>query len=78
MGYFEKCDATLEDNAVVFMVSEYPVIMSIEVKGNEEIKEKDILDAIGLKKFDILNTRLLKTGIGPHQGTLPAAGASTT
>ncbi|HPR55113.1 MAG TPA: outer membrane protein assembly factor BamA [Deltaproteobacteria bacterium] len=62
MGYFEKCDATFEDNTVVFMVNEYPVIMSIEVKGNEEVKEQDILDAIGLKKFDILNTRMLKTG----------------
>lgn len=68
MGYFEKCDATLEDNAVIFMVSEYPVIMSIVVKGNEEIKEKDILDAIGLKKFDILNTRLLKTGTDRIKG----------
>ena len=29
----------------------------------KEIKEKELLDAIGLKKFDILNTRLLKTSI---------------
>lgn len=68
MGYFEKCDATFEDNAVAFVVTEYPVIMSIEVKGNEEVKEKDILDAIGLKKFDILNTRLLKTGTDRIKG----------
>ncbi len=68
MGYFEKCDATFEDNAVIFMVTEYPVIMSIEIKGNEEIKEKDLLDAIGLKKFDILNTRLLKTGTDRIKG----------
>ena len=68
MGYFEKCDATFEDNAVVFVVTEYPVIMSIELKGNEEIKEKDILDTIGLKKFDILNTRLLKTGTDRIKG----------
>ncbi len=68
MGYFEKCDATLEDNAVVFMVKEYPVIMKIETKGNTEVKEKDILDAIGLKKFDILNTRLLKTSIDRIKG----------
>ncbi len=61
MGYFEKCDATFEENAVAFVVREYPVVMSIEVKGNEEIKEKDLLETIGLKKFDILNTRLLKT-----------------
>lgn len=68
MGYFEKCDATLEDDAVVFTVQEYPVIISIEVKGNTELKEKDILDTIGLKKFDILNTRLLKTSIDRIKG----------
>ena len=68
MGYFEKCDATFEDNAVVFLVNEYPIIIKIEVKGNKEIKEKDILDAIGLKKFDILNTRLLKTSIDRIKG----------
>ena len=68
MGYFEKCDATFEDNAVVFMVKEYPMIIKIEVKGNSELKEKEILDGIGLKKFDILNTRLLKTSIDRIKG----------
>ncbi|HVN72173.1 MAG TPA: outer membrane protein assembly factor BamA [Desulfomonilia bacterium] len=68
MGYFEKCDATFEDNNVTFVVQEYPVIINIETKGNKEVKEKDIMDAIGLKKFDILNTRLLKTSIDRIKG----------
>jgi outer membrane protein insertion porin family len=68
MGYFEKCDASFEKSSVTFQVKEYPVIMSIEVKENKEIKEKEILDAIGLKKFDILNTRLLKTSIDRIKG----------
>jgi len=68
MGYFEKCDASLEGASVVFEVREYPVIITIEVKGNKEIKEKELLDAIGLKKFDILNTRLLKTSIDRIKG----------
>jgi outer membrane protein insertion porin family len=68
MGYFEKCDASFEGGSVVFTVREYPLIISIEVKGNKEIKEKDILDAIGLKKFDILNTRQLKTSIDRIKG----------
>ena len=63
MGYFEKCDASFEDGVVKFLVQEYPVIMSIELEGNKKIKEEEILDAIGLKRFDILNTRLLKTSI---------------
>ncbi len=68
MGYFEKCDASFEGDSVVFIVWEYPVIITIEVKGNNELKEKEILDAIGLKKFDILNTRLLKTSIDRIKG----------
>jgi hypothetical protein len=68
MGYFEKCDATFENSSVTFQVKEYPVIMTIAVKGNKEIKEKEILDAIGLKKFDILNTRLLKTSVDRIKG----------
>jgi outer membrane protein insertion porin family len=68
MGYFEKCDASHDKGSVTFQVKEYPVIMSIEVKGNKEIKEKEILDAIGLKKFDILNTRMLKTSIDRIKG----------
>jgi len=63
MGYFEKCDASFEDGLVTFVVQEYPVIMSIELEGNKKIKEEEIIDAIGLKRFDILNTRLLKTSI---------------
>ncbi len=63
MGYFERCDATYENDTVVFSVTEYPVIMSLEVTGNAEIKEKELLDAVGMKKFDILNTRHLKTAV---------------
>ncbi|MBN2297396.1 MAG: outer membrane protein assembly factor BamA, partial [Deltaproteobacteria bacterium] len=63
MGYFEKCDATYDDGLVTFVVQEYPIIVSIEVEGNKKIKQDEILDTIGLKRFDILNTRLLKTSI---------------
>jgi len=63
MGYFEKCDATYDEGIVTFVVQEYPIIMSIEVEGNKKIKEDEIFDTIGLKRFDILNTRLLKTSM---------------
>ncbi len=63
MGYFEKCDASFEEGVVTFIVQEYPIIVSIETEGNKKIKDDEILDAIGLKRFDILNTRLLKTSI---------------
>ncbi|MDT8272464.1 MAG: outer membrane protein assembly factor BamA [Desulfomonilia bacterium] len=63
MGYFETCDASFSEGTLTFVVTEYPVIVSIDVEGNNKIKDEDILSAIGLKRFDILNTRLLKTSM---------------
>jgi outer membrane protein insertion porin family len=63
MGYFETVDAGFENGALTFTVKEYPVILTIEVQGNKEIKSEDILKAISMKKFDILNTKTLKTSI---------------
>lgn len=63
MGYFETVDAGIENDVLAFTVKEYPVIVSIEVEGNDQIKDEDILESIGMKRFDILNTRILKTSI---------------
>lgn len=63
MGYFESCGASFEDGTLIFNVKEYPVIMEVEVKGNKKIDDKKILETVGLKRFDILNTRVLKTSI---------------
>lgn len=56
-------DAGIENDVLAFTVKEYPVIVSIEVEGNDQIKDEDILESIGMKRFDILNTRILKTSI---------------
>lgn len=63
MGYFETVDASSENGILTFTVKEYPVIVSIDVQGNTEIKSEDILKSISMKKFDILNTKTLKTSI---------------
>lgn len=63
MGYFETVDASSEDSVLTFSVKEYPVIVSIEAEGNTKIKSDEILKSISMKKFDILNTKTLKTSI---------------
>ena len=63
MGYFESCNGTFEEGVLTFEVKEYPVIVSIEAEGNKKIDDDKILESIGLKRFDILNTRLLKTSV---------------
>ncbi|MRR14330.1 outer membrane protein assembly factor BamA, partial [archaeon] len=63
MGYFETCDATYDHEVLTFTVKEYPIILSLDVKGNTEIKTDELLKSISMKKFDILNTKTLKTSM---------------
>ncbi len=63
MGYFETVDASSEGDILTFTVKEYPVIVTIETQGNTKIKSDEILKSISMKKFDILNTKTLKTSI---------------
>jgi outer membrane protein insertion porin family len=68
MGYFESCNASSENNILSFNVTEYPVVVKIEVKGSKKVEEKKILEASEVKKFDILNTRSLKTAVDRIKG----------
>ncbi len=63
MGYFENVRAEIDEDILSFVVREYPVIVTIQVEGNDEIKDDKILDAVGLRTFEILNTRTLKAGV---------------
>lgn len=68
MGYFESCDASDENGVLTFRVREYPVVIGFEFKGNKAVDEKKMLETLGIKKFDILNTRTLKAGIDRIKG----------
>ena len=68
MGYFESCDASDEAGVLTFHVREYPVVINFEFKGNKAVDEKKLLETLGIKKFDILNTRTLKSGIDRIKG----------
>jgi len=68
MGYFESCDASDEAGVLTFHVREYPVVINFEFKGNKALDEKKLLETLGIKKFDILNTRTLKAGIDRIKG----------
>jgi hypothetical protein len=37
MGYFESCNASSENNILSFNVTEYPVVVKIEVKGSKKV-----------------------------------------
>ncbi len=63
MGYFETCDASYVDGKLVYKVKEYPIVISIDFNGNKEIKDKDLSDTIGIKRFDVLNMKMVKTAV---------------
>lgn len=68
MGYFESCNASSENSILTFNVTEYPVVVKIEVKGSKKVEEKKILETSEVKRFDILNTRSLKTAVDRIKG----------
>jgi len=63
MGYFEKVTAEMQGDVLVFKVAEHPVIVKVSFSGNKEIKDDKLTEALGIKKFEILNMKSLKAGI---------------
>ncbi|MGM0423303.1 MAG: outer membrane protein assembly factor BamA [Thermodesulfobacteriota bacterium] len=63
-GFFQdiqvRAEQTPEGQKVVFEVQERPLIQDIKIKGAEELKEKEILEAMQVESGDMLNPRLVK------------------
>ena len=59
MGFFKEAEILATDSpqgkAIVFKVTEKPVITAIQYKGIDELDEKDIKEAANLKEHSILN-----------------------
>ncbi|MEW6221074.1 MAG: outer membrane protein assembly factor BamA [Thermodesulfobacteriota bacterium] len=64
MGSFDDVRVAVEETekgaAVVFQVTEKPVIHAIRFTGMEELEEKDLKEVVSIGANTILNTRLLK------------------
>ncbi len=63
MGYFEKVSSEMVGDALVFKVEEHPVVIKTEFSGNKEIKEDKLSEALGIKRYEILNLKGLKAGV---------------
>lgn len=63
MGYFEKVDANVADTStgklLTFVVQENPTIQEVRIKGNNKIKEKDILAAISTRQYTVLQKNVI-------------------
>lgn len=63
MGYFEDIRADVKDTpegkVLVFYVKENPVVKEINIKGNHDIKDKDIMAVITTKQFSVLRRKQL-------------------
>jgi outer membrane protein insertion porin family len=68
LGYFDDVKVRTEDapdgKKVVFVVKEKPRIQAIGVKGNEHLKQDEILQAMSSKAGSVLNPRVLADDLG--------------
>ncbi len=67
MGYFKDVNIESEDGAkgkvVTFHVVEKPSIGQISFDGNKKIKDKELEEEIGIKKYSILNQSEVKQSV---------------
>ncbi|MFZ7111621.1 MAG: outer membrane protein assembly factor BamA [Desulfatiglandales bacterium] len=67
MGFFTDVKIETSDGAkgkiVTFVVSEKPSIGTIHFKGNKKIKDKDLLEESGIKRYAILNPSVIKQSV---------------
>lgn len=67
MGLFEKVDAEVSDTpagkVLTFVVQENPTIQEVQIKGNKEIKEKDILAAIATRPFSVVQRNIISEDV---------------
>jgi len=67
MGFFEDVQIDVEEGPggkiVTFKVSEKPSIGKIKFEGNKKIKEEDLMEVLGIKKYSILNRKAIKDSI---------------
>ena len=58
MGYFEKVSAEVKSTPagkiLTYVVKENPIVSKVVVKGNKDIKEKDVLAAVITKQYAVL------------------------
>ena len=64
LKYFDFVEAHTDDKGTLsFLVKEKPIITTIEIKGNDEIDDDDLLSQIKVKKFSILDINTIKNDI---------------
>jgi outer membrane protein insertion porin family len=67
MGYFEDVQIDVEHGRrgiiVTFEVAEKPSISEIRFEGNKKVKEEDLREVLGIKKYSILNMKAIKESI---------------
>jgi outer membrane protein insertion porin family len=67
MGFFEDVQIDTEESpggkSVAFKVSEKPSIGKITLFGTKKIDQKDLVEVLGIKKYSIINMKVIKDSI---------------
>ena len=63
MRYFDSVEAHEENDVLVFVVKEKPIVTKISFEGNDGISDDDLKGQIKTKAFTILDTNQIKTDV---------------
>ncbi|MFZ4403544.1 MAG: outer membrane protein assembly factor BamA [Pseudobdellovibrionaceae bacterium] len=67
LGYFFNIEVDLKKEAkgsiLTYKVSEKPSMAEIEYEGNEEVKKEDLIEASGIKAYEIYNVGKVKEAV---------------
>ena len=67
MGYFEKVEAEVSETpagkVLTFVVQENPTVEEVRFKGNKNISDKDLMAAITVKPFTVLQKAVLNEDV---------------
>lgn len=68
LGFFEDVSAETEETpaglVLTYRVKEKPVVVDLRVRGNDEVKSEDILEALDVKEGRIIELEKVQKGVG--------------
>lgn len=68
LGFFEDVSAETEETpaglVLTYRVKEKPVVVDLRVRGNDEVKSEDVLEALDVKEGRIIELEKVQKGVG--------------
>lgn len=63
MGFFQKVDVSTQNDEIVVMVEEWPVVKEVHIGGNKGLKTEEILKTLDIETGKIFNSRTVQPNV---------------